>query len=104
MLASPRRVLAALSALAACLAPGLAGAQAYPTKPVRMIVPFAPGGNTDIIGRVFAPKFSEFLGQSVIVDNRAGAGSVIGSEIAAKSPPDGYVLLMVSAAHTINPA
>lgn len=79
-------------------------AQAYPAKPVRMIVPFAPGGNTDIIGRVFAPRFSEFLGQQVIIDNRGGAGSTIGTELAAKSPPDGYTLLMVSAAHTINPA
>ena len=76
----------------------------YPVKPVRMIVPFAPGGNTDIIGRVFAPKFGENLGQQVIIDNRGGAGSTIGTELAAKSPPDGYVLLMVSAAHTINPA
>jgi len=81
-----------------------AGAQSYPTKPVRMIIPFAPGGNTDIIGRVFAPKFGAFLGQQVIVDNRGGAGGSIGTEIAAKSPPDGYTLLMVSASHTINPA
>src|SRR5688572_31469769 len=76
----------------------------YPAKPVRMIVPFAPGGNTDIIGRVFAPKFGENLGQQIIIDNRGGAGSTIGTDLAAKAPPDGYVLLMVSAAHTINPA
>jgi len=81
-----------------------AGAQAYPVKPVRMIIPFAPGGNTDIIGRIFAPKMGELLGQQIIVDNRGGAGSTIGSEIAAKAQPDGYTLLMVSAAHTINPA
>lgn len=102
---SPLRRLAlpCLAALAS-LSAGSTVAQQYPSKPVRMIVPFAPGGNTDIIGRVFAPKFGEFLGQQVIIDNRAGAGSTIGTEIAAKSPPDGYVLLMVSAAHTINPA
>jgi len=88
----------------ALLSAASAVAQQYPVKPVRMIIPFAPGGNTDIIGRVYAPKFSEFLGQQVIIDNRGGAGSTIGTEIAAKSPPDGYVLLMVSAAHTINPA
>lgn len=81
-----------------------AHAQTYPAKTVRMIVPFAPGGNTDIIARVFAPKMAEALGQQVIIDNRGGAGSTIGTEIAAKSPPDGYTLLMVSAAHTINPA
>jgi len=79
-------------------------AQNYPTRAVRMIIPFAPGGNTDIIGRVFAPKMAEALGQQIIIDNRGGAGSTIGTELAAKSPPDGYTILMVSAAHTINPA
>lgn len=78
--------------------------QSYPTKPVRMIVPFVPGGNTDIIGRVFAPKLSEFLGQQIVVDNRGGAGGVIGTEIVARAAPDGYMILMVSAGHTINPA
>jgi tripartite-type tricarboxylate transporter receptor subunit TctC len=69
-----------------------------------MIVPFAPGGNTDIIARVFSPKMGELLGQQVIIDNRGGAGSTIGTEAAARAAPDGYVVLMVSAAHTINPA
>ena len=94
----------ALPALALAALAASASAQQYPVKPVRMIVPFAPGGNTDIIGRVFAPKFGELLGQQVVIDNRGGAGGTIGTELAAKSPPDGYVLLMVSAAHTINPA
>jgi tripartite-type tricarboxylate transporter receptor subunit TctC len=79
-------------------------AQSYPTRAVRMIVPFAPGGNTDIIGRVYAPKMAEALGQQLIIDNRGGAGSTIGTELAAKAAPDGYTILMVSAAHTINPA
>jgi tripartite-type tricarboxylate transporter receptor subunit TctC len=76
----------------------------YPTKPIRMIVPFAPGGNTDIIARVFAPKMGEILGQQIVIENRGGAGSTIGTEAVARAQPDGYVLLMVSAAHTINPA
>jgi len=81
-----------------------AHAQQYPVKPVRMVVPFAPGGNTDIIARVFAPKMGEILGQQIIIDNRGGAGSTIGTEAVARAAPDGYTLLMVSAAHTINPA
>ncbi len=79
-------------------------AQTYPSKPVRMIVPFVPGGNTDIIGRVFAPKMAEIIGQQIVVDNRSGAGGVIGTEVASRSAPDGYTILMVSAGHTINPA
>jgi len=79
-------------------------AQAYPSKPVRMVIPFAPGGNTDIIGRIFTPKLSEILGQQIIVDNRGGAGGTIGTDYATRQTPDGYTLLMVSAGHTINPA
>lgn len=97
------RASAAICVLAlAASAP--AGAQNYPTKPVRMIIPFAPGGNTDIIGRVFAPKMGEFLGQQVVIDNRGGAGGTIGTEAASRAAPDGYTLIMVSAGHTINPA
>lgn len=90
--------------LAGLIVAGTAWAQSYPTKPIRMIVPFVPGGNTDIIGRVFAPKLSELLGQQIVVENRGGAGSVIGTEAVARAAPDGYMILMVSAAHTINPA
>ena len=108
MFSLPRRVALACSTamlgLAAAANPAAVGAQAYPAKPVRLMVPFVPGGNTDIIARVVAPEMSKALGQQVIIDNRGGAGSTIGTELAAKSPPDGYVLLMVSAAHTINPA
>lgn len=81
-----------------------ASAQAYPSKVIRMVVPFAPGGNTDIIARFIAPKMGEDLGQQIIIDNRGGASSTIGTDIASKAPPDGYTLLMVSTAHVINPA
>ena len=97
------RAYAAVSLLAlASPLPTLA--QTYPAKPIRMIVPFAPGGNTDIIARVFAPKMGEALGQQIIIDNRGGAGSTIGTDAAARAAPDGYTLVTVSAAHTINPA
>ena len=79
-------------------------AQAYPTKAVRMIVPFPPGGNTDIIARIVVPRMAEDIGQQIIIDNRGGAGSIIGTEIASKALPDGYTLLMVSAAHVMNPS
>lgn len=98
-----RRVALAAGALA-FLAGHAAHAQGFPAKPIRMIVPFAPGGNTDIIGRVFAPKMGEVLGQQMIVDNRGGAGGAIGTEMVARAAPDGYTLLMVSAGHVINPA
>jgi tripartite-type tricarboxylate transporter receptor subunit TctC len=79
-------------------------AQTYPAKPIRMIIPFAAGGNTDIIGRIFAPKMGEILGQQIIIDNRGGAGGAIGTEAVMRAPADGYTLLMASAGHTINPA
>ncbi|MGE5523970.1 MAG: tripartite tricarboxylate transporter substrate binding protein [Rhodospirillaceae bacterium] len=78
----------------AALAAGTATAQTYPVKPVRLVVPFPAGGPTDIVGRTMAQKMSELLGQQVIVDNRGGAGGLIGTEHVAKSAPDGYTLLM----------
>jgi tripartite-type tricarboxylate transporter receptor subunit TctC len=96
--------LVSLLAAAMTVVPAQADAQTYPTKPVRLMVPFVPGGNTDIIARVVAPEMSKALGQQLVIENRGGAGSTIGTEVVAKSPPDGYTLLLVSAAHVINPA
>ncbi|MGB8339428.1 MAG: tripartite tricarboxylate transporter substrate binding protein [Burkholderiales bacterium] len=79
-----------------------AGAQTYPDRPVRIIVPFAPGGPADVYARVLGQKLQEALGQTFIVDNRPGGGAIIGTEAAAKSPADGYTLLMMSNTHTVN--
>lgn len=81
-----------------------AGAQVYPARSVRMVVPFAPGGGTDLTARAVSQKLAEQLGVSVVVDNRPGAGSVIGTEIVAKAPPDGYTLLTVAPEFSINPS
>ncbi|MHB8772878.1 MAG: Bug family tripartite tricarboxylate transporter substrate binding protein [Syntrophales bacterium] len=82
----------------------LMAADAYPSKPVRLIIPFPPGGSNDIVGRLIAAKLTERLGKQVVVDNRGGAGGVLGSEMAAKADPDGYTLLIASAAYGFNPA
>jgi tripartite-type tricarboxylate transporter receptor subunit TctC len=84
------------------LCSGMAAAQGYPTKPVRLIIPFPPGGSNDIVGRFIATKLTERLGKQVVADNRGGAGGVIGTEAAAKSEPDGYTLLIISSAYAIN--
>jgi tripartite-type tricarboxylate transporter receptor subunit TctC len=81
----------------------VAAAQDYPTKPVRMIIPFPPGGSNDVVGRMIATQLSEKLGKQVVVDNRAGAGGTIGTELAANSAPDGYTLVIISIAHAVNP-
>jgi tripartite-type tricarboxylate transporter receptor subunit TctC len=81
----------------------LAAAQNYPSRPVRLIIPFPPGGSNDVVGRLIAIKLGDRLGKQVVVDNRSGAGGVIGTEAVAKAPPDGYTLLVVSLAHAVNP-
>lgn len=97
-------VLKGLAAVVLSLACPLSWSQSYPAKPVRLVVPFAPGGGTDIVGRLIAVKLTESWGQIVVVDNRAGAGGVIGADIVAKAPADGYTLLMGTPGPlTINP-
>ena len=91
-----------LLTLALIAVAGNALAQSYPAKPIRMIVPYAPGGGVDIIARATAQELSKRVGQQVIVDNRTGAGGNVGSDLVAKSAPDGYTLLMASPANTIN--
>ncbi len=99
------RFFAAFAAVAALVAAAPARAQDYPTKPVRIIVPFAPGGTADTLGRLAAQKLSESLGQQFVIENRGGAGGVIGSEIVAKAQPDGYMLVVSGvASHAIQPA
>ena len=96
------RLLAAL--LLGCVPMAVAAQGAYPTKPIRMIVPYPPGGPTDVLGRIVAQKLSESLGQQVVVENRPGASGMIGSELVAKAAPDGYTLLTNASIHVINPS
>lgn len=97
-------VLSGAFALAALLATGSAGAQTYPAKPIRLVVPFPPAGAVDIIGRIVAVPLSERLKQQVVIDNRSGANAIIGTEIVSHATPDGYTILIVPAGHAINPS
>lgn len=102
MILSRRRAAAFLL----LLVPGasIAQAQAYPSRPIRIVVPTGPGGITDIVARIVGARLSERLGQPVIIDNKGGAGGIIGTEVVAHAAPDGYTLLMVFPSHPVNPA
>ena len=95
-------VVLAIACGAYCVA--AISADGYPAKPVRLVVPFAPGGGSDVVGRIVGQKLTDSLGQTVVVDNRPGAASVLGTDLVAKSQPDGYTLLLADLALTINPA
>jgi tripartite-type tricarboxylate transporter receptor subunit TctC len=100
-----RREVIKLLGGAAMILPAAAGAvEPFPTRPIRLVVPYPPGGGTDIVGRVLGQKLHESLGQPVIIDNRGGAGGTIGTGLAAKSAPDGHTLLLVPTSHVINPS
>ena len=98
------RYLGTALATAALLAAPVSGAQSYPTKPVRVVIPFPPGGSPDIVGRLIAGKLSERFNAQFVVDNRGGAGGIIGSEIVARAVPEGYTLMFISTPHAVLPA
>jgi tripartite-type tricarboxylate transporter receptor subunit TctC len=98
-----KRMLAALPVvLATLLAPLIAFAQAYPAKPVRVIIVFPPGGSNDVVGRIVFQKMSEQMGQQFVIENRGGAAGTIGADVVSKSPADGYTLMVQSATHLAN--
>ncbi|HSF20590.1 MAG TPA: tripartite tricarboxylate transporter substrate-binding protein, partial [Burkholderiales bacterium] len=98
------RKLTLMIAGIAMVAGGLAHGQAYPTRPVRVLIPFPPGGNVDVFGRVLWPQVEKELGQTVVIDNRGGANGILGSHIVANATPDGYTLLHVSFSFAVNPS
>jgi tripartite-type tricarboxylate transporter receptor subunit TctC len=101
---TPLALLAAAALLASLLASAPAPAQPYPAKPVKLIVPYAPGGGNDVVGRFIAQRLSTTLAQQVFVENRAGAGGLIGVEAGIKSPPDGYTLTLIPSSYTAFPS
>ena len=98
-----RSVLLAAAGLLVALTTMAAAQADYPNRPVRLIIPFPPGGSNDVVGRMIGTQLSQQLGKQVIVDNRAGAGGVIGTELASHAPADGYTILVISLAHAVNP-
>ena len=104
---TPYRSLALLSALAiahAALPVIAADSTAYPARPIRLVVPFAPAGSADALARTIQPALSDALGQTIVIDNRPGASSTIGTDMAAKAAPDGYTLVLITTTHTVNPS
>ncbi|HEY4919396.1 MAG TPA: tripartite tricarboxylate transporter substrate binding protein [Xanthobacteraceae bacterium] len=95
-------VLLVLLALIAA-APAARAADAWPSRPIHLVIPFPPGGSNDVVGRVFAAALGDRLGETVVVENRAGAGGVVGTELVSNATPDGYTLLVISLAHAVNP-
>lgn len=100
------RIFWLINAMLALLfaASGVYAQQKYPTKPIRLIVPFLPGGQTDVVARALSQKVAESFGRSVVVDNRPGAAGTIGAELAVRAPADGYTLIMVSTSYAANAA
>ena len=94
----------AVFAITSALVLATALAQPYPSKPVKLVTPFPPGGSADVIARVIAHKLGENLGQPVVVDNRGGAGGLVGNDYAAKQPPDGYTLVLITGAYPVQAA
>jgi len=99
-----RNVCGALLVVLGLVGAGAVAAQNYPNRPVRLIIPYPPGGAGDIVGRLLAAKMSETVGQSFVIDNRGGGAQVIATELAAKAAPDGYTLFLASATHGVNPS
>jgi tripartite-type tricarboxylate transporter receptor subunit TctC len=104
MQANDRRQLLAALAAAALAVPLGAQAQSYPDHPIRFVVPYPPGGGTDVIARIVQGKLQAALGQNIVIDNKGGAGGSVGTDIVAKAPPDGYTVLFTLNSHTVNPA
>lgn len=102
--ASPLRAILVLALLAPGVFAGAGWGAEYPSRPIRLIVPYAAGGNADIVGRLVGQRLGENLGQQVVIDNRGGANSIIGTAAAAKAPPDGYTILLVAPAIATNPS
>jgi tripartite-type tricarboxylate transporter receptor subunit TctC len=99
-----RKLICVLAGAAMLLSAAASATEVYPTRPIHLIVPYPPGGGTDIVGRLLGEKLSASLKQPIVVDNRGGAGGVLGTEVAAKAAPDGYTLLLAPSSHVINPS
>ena len=99
-----QRILMCIALAGAVVATTASAAESYPTRPVRMIVPYAPGGNADIQARYMAERLTEVLGKQVVVDNRGGANGMIGMELTARAPADGYTIMLVASGFTVNPS